>query len=241
MYPIPKALRLRRTPNRRPRAGHPAHACSRERSRHARSRTEPRFWLQALGRNARSLEQVDHSEDKQSDLNEFERGRKKSRKAFRRDWGQSLGANGSTGAPLVLVNWYPVWPAKYTFDINAAPDCNNNYVIFPTNLAGATAGQASVVAYRNLYAGTGSPYCGVSVAWTGVDPFHQGAVGYTYVGQQVAAWIQANDPGPSTAALSPSTVRPLFAAPPPIGNTSPAPGAFTTLTGQALSSTTADT
>jgi hypothetical protein len=144
--------------------------------RSLRLRAEPRFWLQALGRDARSLEQVDHSEDKQSDLNEFERGRKKSRKAFRRDWGQSLGANGSTGAPLVLVNWYPVWPAKYTFDINAAPDCNNNYVIFPTNLAGATAGQASVVAYRNLYAGTGSPYCGVAnptVYWSYNTNFNQ--------------------------------------------------------------------
>ncbi len=90
------------------------------------------------------------------------RHRRKPRKAFRRDWGQSLGANGSTGAPLAGVNWYPVWPAKYTFDVKATPNCNQDYVIFPTNLAGATAGQASVIAYRNLYAGTGSPFCSVA-------------------------------------------------------------------------------
>jgi hypothetical protein len=125
-------------------------------------RTEPRFWLQALRRNARSLVEVDESEDRRNDLDEFNRGRKKSGRAFRKDWGQSLGANGSTGVPLVGVNWYPVWPAKYTFDVNANPNCNQDYVIFPTNLAGTTAGQASVIAYRNLYAGAGSPFCSVA-------------------------------------------------------------------------------
>jgi hypothetical protein len=127
-----------------------------------RLRTEPRFWLQALRRNARNVGRLDESEDQRNDLNEFERGRKKSRKAFRRDWGQSLGTNGSTGVPLSGVTWYPVGPAKYTFNINAAPDCSNDYVIFPTNLDGATAGQASVIAYRNLYAGAGSPFCAVA-------------------------------------------------------------------------------
>jgi len=127
-----------------------------------RLQAEPRFWLQVLGRNPRRLARVDESEDKRNDLDEFERGHKKSRKAFQSDWGQSLGVNGSTGVPLAGVIWYPVFPAKYTFDINANPDCNNDYVIFPTNLAGVTAGQASVVAYRNLYAGAGSPFCGVA-------------------------------------------------------------------------------
>ena len=124
--------------------------------------TEPRFRLQALRRNAKNLERVNESEDKRNDLNEFMRRRRKPGKVFRRDWGQSLGANGSTGVPLAGVNWYPVWPAKYTFDVKATPNCNQDYVIFPTNLAGATAGQASVIAYRNLYAGAGSPFCSVA-------------------------------------------------------------------------------
>ena len=134
--------------------------------RASRLRAEPRYWFQALRRNARRLE-VDESEDQRHedqrhDADEFLRGRKNFRRAFQKDWGQSLGANGSTGVPPSGVNWYPVWSAKYNFDVSAAPDCSRDYVIFPTNLAGATAGQASVIAYRNLYAGTGSPFCAVA-------------------------------------------------------------------------------
>jgi hypothetical protein len=55
-----------------------------------RLRTESRFWLQALRRNARGLGRVEESEDQRNDLNEFEWGQKKSRKAFHKDWGQSL-------------------------------------------------------------------------------------------------------------------------------------------------------
>jgi len=128
-----------------------------------RLQAEPRYWLQVLGRNARRYRQVDDKFGaERNDLDDFQRGHKESRKAFQRDWGQSLGANGSTGVPLTGVVWYPVYPAKYSFDINASPDCNNDYVVFPTNLAGVTAGQASVIAYRNLYAGAGSPFCGVA-------------------------------------------------------------------------------
>jgi hypothetical protein len=127
-----------------------------------RLQTEPRSWLQVLSRNPSSLGRVDESADKRNDLDALERGHKKFRKKFHRDWGQSLGVNGSTGVPLAGVNWYPVFPAKYTFDINAPPDCNRDYVIFPTNLAGVTAGQASVIAYRNLYAGPGSSFCGLA-------------------------------------------------------------------------------
>jgi hypothetical protein len=124
---------------------------------------EPRYRLQVLSRSARRHRRVDdESGGERNDLDEIERSHKESRKAFQTDWGQSLGANGSTGVPLAGVAWYPVFPAKYTFDINANPDCNNDYVIFPTNLAGATAGQASVIAYRNLYAGAGSSFCGVA-------------------------------------------------------------------------------
>ena len=128
-----------------------------------RLQAEPRYWQQVFRRNARGHGRVDgESEGERNDLDEFERGHKESRKAFQKDWGQSLGVNGSTGLPLAGVVWYPVFPAKYSFDINANPDCNNDYVIFPTNLAGVTAGQASVIAYRNLYAGAGTPFCGVA-------------------------------------------------------------------------------
>jgi hypothetical protein len=125
-----------------------------------RLQAETRFRMQVLSRNTNS--RVAESEDKQNNLGEFMRVHKKPRKTFKRDWGQSLGVNGSTGVPLAGVNWYPVFPAKYVFDINAPPDCSRDYVIFPTNLAGVTGGQASVIAYRNLYAGAGSPFCGLA-------------------------------------------------------------------------------
>jgi hypothetical protein len=137
-----------------------SHPDSLERS--LRLQAEPRYWFQTLRRDPRSFGRVNEFEEKESELDEFDGDRKKSRIEFHRDWGQSLGANGSTGVPLSGVNWYPVWPAKYAFDITAAPNCSNDYVILPTNLAGVTAGQASVVAYRNLYSGTGTPFCGVA-------------------------------------------------------------------------------
>jgi hypothetical protein len=42
-------------------------------------------------------------------------------------------------------------------------------VVFPTNLTGVTGGQASVIAYNQLYAGSGAPFCGVvnpAVDWS---------------------------------------------------------------------------
>ena len=61
-----------------------------------------------------------------------------------------------------------MYPAKFSFDVNAAPDCVNDYVVFPTNLTGVTGGQASVIAYNELYAGTGASFCSAtnpSVDW----------------------------------------------------------------------------
>jgi len=77
------------------------------------------------------------------------------------DWSVSLGGAGSVLAP-------GVYPAKYSFNVNAAPDCTNDYVVFALNVAGS-ASQATIVAYNNLYTepgGTG--YCagtGPTVKW----------------------------------------------------------------------------
>jgi hypothetical protein len=77
------------------------------------------------------------------------------------DWSIPLG-NG-----IVAPNMFP---AKYNFDINAAPNCANDYVVFGLNVAGATPGQANVVGVKNLYSGTGG-LCGanptVSFAYNG--------------------------------------------------------------------------
>jgi len=64
--------------------------------------------------------------------------------ALHRDWSINLGTAGT--AP----NMYP---AKYTFDVTAAPSCANDYVIFPIAALGS-ATQPNVVAFNNLYSGT---------------------------------------------------------------------------------------
>lgn len=62
------------------------------------------------------------------------------------DWQVSLGAGGTSGAGK--------YPAKFTFDVNAAPSCTNDFVAYTTSLAGTSA--ASIVAFNNLYSTQGS-------------------------------------------------------------------------------------
>src|SRR5579864_7873807 len=82
-------------------------------------------------------------------------------KRRRVDWSVNLGGAGSTLAP-------GVYPAKYSFDVNATPDCTKDYVVFALNVAGS-ASQATIVAYNNLYTdpgGTGfCPGTGPTVKW----------------------------------------------------------------------------
>jgi len=67
------------------------------------------------------------------------------------DWASALPAGAKVGNGM--------FPAKFTFDVTAPPDCTNDYVVFNTGL---TTGP-SIVAYNNLYS-TQSPtlqgYCG---------------------------------------------------------------------------------
>src|SRR5580704_1345849 len=130
-----------------------------------RLQREPRYWMQILRRNARRHGRIDHeSESDEENFSDFARHRRDHTPAFKRDWGQSLGAGGSTGNSISSGSspFVPAFPAKFSFDINAAPDCTNDYAVFPTNLAGVTGGQASIVAYNKLYAGTAPSFCGVT-------------------------------------------------------------------------------
>ncbi|HUJ30407.1 MAG TPA: hypothetical protein VLY23_03955 [Candidatus Acidoferrum sp.] len=70
--------------------------------------------------------------------------RRPERLALERDWSINLGTNGTAPA---------MFPAKFTFDIDAAPSCANDLVIFPVNAKG-TATQPNIVAFNNLYSGT---------------------------------------------------------------------------------------
>jgi hypothetical protein len=71
------------------------------------------------------------------------------------DWAVSLGPTG--GMPLAEA------PAKFTFDINSTPSCANDFVVYTITLndtlvAGAGK-QANLVAFNNLYSGTGTSLC----------------------------------------------------------------------------------
>ena len=46
------------------------------------------------------------------------------------------------GTGVVAANMYP---AKYSFDIDAAPSCTNDYVVFGLNVAGEKPGQANLL------------------------------------------------------------------------------------------------
>jgi hypothetical protein len=61
------------------------------------------------------------------------------------DWSVSLGTGN------VAPNMFP---AKYSFDINATPSCTSDFVVYGLNVAGATGGQANLVGINNLYSGS---------------------------------------------------------------------------------------
>lgn len=67
-----------------------------------------------------------------------------------RDWSISLGG-GSINATM--------YPAKYTFDPNATPNCSTDFIVYPVNIAGS-ATQPNIVAFNNLYSGT-TPAIGI--------------------------------------------------------------------------------
>ena len=62
-----------------------------------------------------------------------------------RDWALTLGNSGGVAANM--------YPAKFSFNINAAPDCINDYVVFGLNAAGS-ATQANLVGVNELYSGS---------------------------------------------------------------------------------------
>jgi hypothetical protein len=68
-------------------------------------------------------------------------------RSMRTDWDISLGPGGGTAPNM--------YPAKFTFNVTATPSCTNDFVIFPVNAAGS-ATQANLVAFNNLYSGTGA-------------------------------------------------------------------------------------
>ncbi len=65
------------------------------------------------------------------------------RRRFIRDWSISLGTSHTASA---------MYPAKFTFDVNATPNCSTDFVVFPVAATG-TSTQPNIVAFNNLYSG----------------------------------------------------------------------------------------
>ena len=68
------------------------------------------------------------------------------RESLRVDWGMSLLQNASTGAEM--------FPAKFTFDVNAPPDCTNDYVIYNTGVGGLVPEEATQTGTVNTNTGS---------------------------------------------------------------------------------------
>jgi hypothetical protein len=64
------------------------------------------------------------------------------------DWGMSLLPGGYVGTGQ--------FPAKFSFDVNAPPDCTNDFVVFNTSATGSAGSSANIVAFNNLYSTQGS-------------------------------------------------------------------------------------
>jgi len=95
-----------------------------------------------------------------------------------RDWAIGLG----TGTTSQVSS-----PAKWSFDTTTA-NCANDFVVYPTGAAGG-AGQASIIAYFNLYTGCGGTV--PSVAWAfNTGGTITGAPAFSIDGKQLA-FIQA--------------------------------------------------
>lgn len=103
-----------------------------------------------------------------------------------RDWAMDLGSGASIGAGN--------YPAKYSFDTSTA-DCTTDFVVYPTGLAGApgpTTGQATLVAYNNLYSGCGGIVPSVYWAYnTGTGSTIQSSPVFSVDGTQLA-FVQAD-------------------------------------------------
>ena len=52
-----------------------------------------------------------------------------------------------------------MYPAKFTFDVNATANCATDFIVYPVNVAGSGT-QPNIVAFNNLYSGT-TPTAGI--------------------------------------------------------------------------------
>jgi hypothetical protein len=72
------------------------------------------------------------------------------------DWTVTLSGGANHGVAVDME------PAKYTWNVNASPNCTNDFVVFPINAGGAL-NQANLLGVNNLYDGSPTPTCSGTV------------------------------------------------------------------------------
>lgn len=117
--------------------------------------SDPRYIMQLRKRGGESSGAITASEFDAPPFRDKRRGR---RSTLHRDWGVSLGVGGSVHNAM--------YPAKYTFNVNATPNCKSDYVAFTTGLTGA-AGTPSIIAFDELYSTQGGNCLGSAANGTG--------------------------------------------------------------------------
>jgi hypothetical protein len=114
------------------------------------ARSDPRALFRWREVEQRELAQREIRHGQLRSYLEFRRRRGPGRFPVRRashihtDWSINLGA--ASTAPAM-------YPAKFSFDVNATPSCANDFIVYPVNVNGS-ATQPNIVAFHNLYSGT---------------------------------------------------------------------------------------
>jgi hypothetical protein len=117
------------------------------------AKAEPRILFHLAERN---LQIMRHDDPPEPPLGPFtfkriDGGGGTNRKNLKVDWSVDLG-NGTVARNM--------FPAKYSFDVNGAPSCTNDFVVFPLNVASVNNGQANLVGINQLYSGNPPGLCG---------------------------------------------------------------------------------
>ncbi len=117
----------------------------------ARLEHNTRYKMQVARRNAPTFRKMADARVNSSDLLNRFRSRVRDphstpskADAARRDWSVPLGGTGATLFPPSVGDGQ--FPAKFSFDITAPPDCQNDFVVYNTNTS-------MLVAFNNLYSG----------------------------------------------------------------------------------------
>ena len=138
----------------------------------------------------------------------------------RGDWGASLLAGGSVGVGM--------FPAKFTFDVNAVPSCANDYVAFNTSLAGA-APTTNASQGGNTFSGSGIP--------TGILTITHGATSLALTAGTTFAVVNNNSGGGTGAATNATNLAGAIASlGGPVGVTASSSGPTVTITALTMGS-----